>query len=153
MHYFTLELIDSTSTSRWILSNLGNSIKHITIISDCEWPSWLHVLDIFLESSETFKTATIIVPSFACLNYFGTSRTSRIKWKRLSFETRLSPLLDSRLNNWLHKSDLVLINSSEAALTNIMSHLNQTTISITPIIATLHGTARLRCLKRHSYFN
>jgi hypothetical protein len=142
-------LIDFTSQSRLVLSGLGKNLQKIVIIAESSWPSWLYVLDFFLESSDALVEVTILVPSFENLDLFGTSRKSKVKWRKLDL---LSPI-SHQARNWsrplLASSDLILYDGSLLGFSNLV----KLSVSDTSIISLLPGSARLRQLKKFSTVN
>ena len=138
-----IDLIDSTSSFRLIISNLGKTMQHICIITDTAWPSWLHVVNIFLESLIICKQILVISPSLSCVNFFGTARDPRIKWRKLDFSTGLTPLLKHRLQTWLVDTDLILFSGSFPGLKLFTESLVPSTLLNTLLITIFHGKARL----------
>ena len=127
-----------------MLSNLGKRIKSIAIISDNSWPSWLYVLDLFLESSKAFKKATVFVSSKQFHNLFGTSRVRSVVWESISF----GDSLPSKLSNVIDKSQVQLYSGSLQGLTSLHAWLSPKQISRLNLIAFVVGNVRLRNLKR-----
>ena len=64
-----LDLIDTYSNSKMVLSKLGKKVTQIAIFSDGDWPSWIFVLDLFSESLIAFLKATILLPTKSCHNF------------------------------------------------------------------------------------
>ena len=141
-------MIDTSSQSKVVLSNLGKRITSITIISDSSWPSWLYVLDLFLESSPAFKKASVFVTSNECHNLFGTSRKRTIVWELISFQSRKIP----KLLNSITSSSIQLFSGSLPGFMSLLSLLSSQQRSKLNLIAVLLGNIRLRNLSKYDNF-
>ena len=111
------------SRSKLVLSNLGNNIKTLSIIADNNWPSWLYIIDLFLESSTSLTSVIVYTPSFDCLNLFGTCRKSKIKWKKFDLH-HSSMSQHSRCASALISSDLILYSGSFSGFKILKPMLN-----------------------------
>jgi hypothetical protein len=145
------DFIDSSSQSALVLSNLGLKLSDIAIISDCAWPSWVLVLEFFLEGSIAFKKATVLVPSRSCYNFFGTSRISSIQWSLCDLSSSLSPSVFKRVSRLLRSSSLHLYSGSLLGFRHIFTVTSSLARPI-PMIVLLEGKIKLRSLASFTAF-
>jgi hypothetical protein len=131
---------------------MGKSIKYIAIFSNGNWPSWIFVLDLFLESSTVFLEATIFVPTKSCHNFFGTSRNSKIIWQALKLLDEVSPRSSKLVSTKVSSSQLQLYTGSLLGFSNLMGLLSVGQTDNLRMIACLTGSVRLRKLSRYTSF-
>jgi hypothetical protein len=136
-----------------VLSNLGKQLTNITILSDCSWPSWALVLELFLGSSLAFKKAHIVVPSRSSHNLFGTSRHRNIIWKNIDLLQPLSTASSTVLHSILAKSHLHLFSGSLQGFWSVWHSFGDVRSSSTPFLVLLDGKCRLRSLSKFTSFS
>ena len=135
-----------------VLSSLGKQLTCVAIISDCSWPSWVLVLELFLESSLAFKKAIVLTPCRSCHNFFGTSRQAQVVWKSFNLNNEPSPSASLRLCSILAPSKLHLYSGSLVGFCHFIVGITSSGEPSVPILCLIHGTSRLRSLSRFSDF-
>ena len=130
------------------LSKLGQSVRDTIIISESPWPSWLFVLDLFLETSTTLQQIVVFVPNFVQSNMFGTNRNKRIKLQRLDLKSSLSSRFASSIGKHLSTASMILFEGSALALDMLIHQCLHTTVDAAPpFMALTPGNIHLRHLK------
>ena len=149
------DLIESTTQSHFTLSDLGNAIKRLVIVSDSAWPSWAMALSTFLESSDQIISITILTPSLTKVNTFGTSRLSKVKWRKLQLHrTPQSEVFNPKMiKSTLQESDFILYSGDLPMLQTLQQQLSKCQLD-TPVAAVLpvrhHRLRKLqRCARMH----
>ena len=131
---------------------MGKQLTCVAIISDCSWPSWVLVLELFLESSLAFKKAIVLTPCRSCHNFFGTSRQAQVVWKSFNLNNEPSPSASLRLCSILAPSKLHLYSGSLVGFCHFIVGITSSGEPSVPILCLIHGTSRLHSLSRFSDF-
>jgi hypothetical protein len=77
--------VESTSQSKLVLTPRGRSVHQLGIASDGDWPSWLHVLSLFLDGGSDVSKVMVVAPSKYMVNVFGLNQASdTVAWHKLN---------------------------------------------------------------------
>ena len=149
LFYYYLDMIDVTSQSMLKLSDLGKTIKNITVISDSTWPSWLYTLDLFSESSMELQKIRVLVHHLEHSNMFGTNRLSSVSWHKCDVLSVMTMLDQRKLASSLHSSDLILFSGSLPGLKSLVALLKvspPSTPNVPKLVFLVPGKCRFRQL-------
>ena len=144
-----LDLVDNTSQTKLFLSNLGLSFKTVIIISDTDWPSWLLLLDLFLEGSSKLQRILVYTPSCMHSNMFGISRSKIVSWKKLRFHGTFTKAFLKIIGNQLAHASVLLFSGSLSGLTTVINTFLPVPLPTTTLFLCLvPGQLRLRHLRQ-----
>lgn len=140
-------LVDSTSESRFKLSEKGRKIRRLVIFCDSGWASWLHILPLFQDGGCADLKVSVYTLDKSMMNFFGVNRSSSITWHRFNVSRSCSSAFASTVGAAVSASDLVLFSGGLDGLRQVVDLCHPASI---PLIACVHGNQRLRRLSSFS---
>ena len=147
MIYFAIytDLIENSSISRFVLSNLGKKMKNIVILSHCQLPSWFFGIHYFLENLSS-ATVTLLLPSLTLINLLGASRDNRISFRKFDIDSHTVSSCPSWITTLLKNASLVLCHSSIHQVSSFLNILNSAQAKNFAFV--LSGSLRMRKLSK-----
>jgi hypothetical protein len=137
--------VESTSQSKLVLTPWGRSVHQLGIASDGDWPSWLHVLSLFLDGGSDISKVMVVAPSKSMVNIFGLNRASdTVTWHKLNLSKAIHTSSRHKLQSVCGGTSLLLYSGSLPGFQSLMDILGFGTF---PVLLSLPGHLLLHQLQ------
>ena len=146
---YSLGLVDSLSTTQFVLSPEPREWNQITILCDHSWPSWVPLLNLWFTSNPhtSIRQTTIVIISKdrSMFNLFGLNRQSNVKWSSQD----LCLMTNAQLINVLLRTNACFYDGSVHAWLNIYRSWSSLPETLRPqLFCAMHNKYCLRTLNQ-----